>query len=380
MNIVIVGGGFAGRSAARALRYLYKRKKGTRTILFDKYPYTTMKPSLPMVISGEFGVEIVTGDIKSLIPEFVEFRQEQVLGIDLFKKTIKTQIDNYSYDYIVLACGSITNLHGFDHSLESLYKLDTLDDAVRLECAFMDYIRKTDHPVLVVSGGGYTGLEIGGELYRLSRRLAKKLRVVIVEHGNNILSQAETAVHEKINKYVHEMAFEIVTNSMVTSFDGSNIQLKSGESYNDIFFCWCAGTKIAIDDIKGDFETIADKRIIVNEFLQLPHHPEAFAPADTGAQRYKGAYLRKAVNFALDSGCCAGVNVSRLALDMPLRASRPIDLGQILPIYNSSAGRALGVFVSGKTGLRLHYFMCGYRNYSFLNMFMHFVRAMFPAS
>jgi hypothetical protein len=63
---------------------------------------------------------------------------------------------------------------------------------------------------------------------------------------------------------------------------------------------------------------------------------------------------------------------------MQLKAYRQSDLGVIIPIYNSSAGHALGLFVTGKLGLRLHYFMSGYRNYSLTNALQHFIKALFP--
>ncbi|MGA2090175.1 MAG: FAD-dependent oxidoreductase [Endomicrobiales bacterium] len=378
MNIIIVGGGFAGRSAAMAMKSLHRRDPAAKITLFDKYPYTTMKPSLPMVVSGGLGFNAVTGITKNLIPEFVDFRQEEVLGVDLPSKTVSTPVGTYPYDYLVLACGSVTNLRGFNQSLESVYLLDTMDDAMRMQCAYIDYLKKTEHPVVFVTGGGYTGLEIAGELFRLGQRLNKKPKIIVAEAGKEILGVAEEKIRTYITKYITGLGFQTMTNALVTSFDGKNVTLKSGEKFTDVFFCWCAGTKIAIDGIKGDYEVIGDKRFLVNDYLQVPRYPEVFAPADTGTPHYKGGYLRKSVNFALHSGWCAGVNTGRLALGMPMRKYSQTDLGVILPIYNVSAGRALNFQVSGKLGLSMHYFMSGYRNYSIVNALQYFTRALFP--
>lgn len=377
MNILIIGGGFAGIEAARAMEPLTWRRSDVSITLFDAYPYTTMWPGLPQMISGEFGFESVTGDIRKLLPPAVEFKREKVTRVDLRRKVVATAQGEYGYDYLVLACGSKTNLHGFNQSLENVHTLDPMENALRMDCSLTAYFLRSEHPTVVIAGGSYTGIELACSIYKAGKRYGKDPHIVIVEAGREILNLLDERTRLEAMAQIRRLGFRTITGSHVDEFNGRDVHLSTGETFPDAFFCWCAGTKRAIDDIDGDFETIPDGRIVVNEALQVPKHPEVFAPADTGAVRYHGQYLRKAVNFAFYSGKWAGRNIMRILRDRPPRPFRPIDLGEVLPLYDTSAGYILG-FITGKTGLRLHYFMSGYRNFNAANRLEFWAKALAP--
>jgi len=116
-------------------------------------------------------------------------------------------------------------------------------------------------------------------------------------------------------------------------------------------------------------ERLTDGRIKVSRDLQVPAHPEVFACGDAAAMEHRGGYLRKAVNFAFYSGLRAGKNAAAFLLEHKMKPFRPVDLGWVIPLVDDSVGRIMGGLpVWGRTGLRLHYFMCGYRNFSGRNM------------
>jgi NADH dehydrogenase len=378
MNIIIVGGGFAGRAAAESLDILSRHIPDSAVILIDENPYTVMPPALPWIVSGEFGAEAVTGEMEPMLPRKIAFRRERVTRVDLRTKTVTTAAGDYPYDYLVLACGSVTNFHGFNQSLEAVHKLDGVEDAQRLSCALTAYLERSAHPVCVIAGGSYTGIELACKVYALGRRYRKPVAIVIVEAGPGVLGLVDERTREFAREHIAGLGLRIITGSTVEAFDGRNVRLRTGETFEDAILCWCAGTTRALKDIAGDFETLPDGRIIVNDFLQLPHHPEVFAPADTGAVKSGGQYIRKAVNFALYAGAQAGNNIWRLTQGRPLRAFHPTDLGEVLPLYGTSAGFILGKFITGRLGLRLHYFMTGYRNFTAANRLEFFVRALTP--
>ncbi len=131
------------------------------------------------------------------------------------------------------------------------------------------------------------------------------------------------------------------------------------------FFVWAGGTKFSIPEIRGNLKPLPDGRIIVNEYLQIPAHPEVFAAGDSAAVKdSSGNYIRKAVNFAWFGGKHAGKNISRLAGSKKLRPFKPVDPGWIIPLHEKAVGRLFGfIRAKGRLPLRLHYLLCGIRNY-----------------
>jgi len=377
MKIVISGGGFSGRNAVKQLKSLYGSFPDTQILLFDKNDYTTMIPSLPDVAGDRINGRFLTEKIKSLIPPNVTFIQEKINKIDLSRKIIHGENNNYTYDYLVLATGSVTNFYGFNQHLENIHTLDTLEKAELLKKKLKEQLKNNQEINIVIVGGGYTGIELACELRLLCKKEKNPRPVYIVEKAPGILG----AMPDKIKKYVFErinnMGISVITGKGVEEFNGKDIKLTGGDRIENVFLCWCAGTKFAIPEMIGNHQTIPDGRIIVNPFLQLPEHKEVFVCGDSAAIRFEEKYLRKAVNFAIYSGTRAGKNLRNLILKKPLHPFKPVDLGWVIPLCTDSIGKIFnGITIKGNPGLRLHYFMCGYRNYNFRN-FIKYVNMAF---
>ena len=154
----------------------------------------------------------------------------------------------------------------------------------------------------------------------------------------------------------------------VESFDGRNA-VAGGRTYENVFFCWAAGSKFAVPEIKGNVDRLRDGRLKVARDLSLPNYPNVFAAGDAAAIEPRGQPLRKAVNFAYYGGKHAGRNIARRLRGRPTRPFRPVDLGWVVPFRETSVGRLpFGLWVHGRLGVRLHHQMCGIRNYSFANI------------
>lgn len=365
MKIFIVGGGFAGVQAAKTLSK--KLNTSHEIYLIDKNKYTTMLPNLPELSSERLKKEDITGDIKSLLPPSVHFINEEIIEINFDEKLIKTTINNYSYDYMILASGSTTNFFGFNETMDKVNVLDSLKAAERVNQRFIEYLDKTDSPTLVVSGAGFTGIELACNLYDLSKRKGKNLKVIFVEVAKRVLPMLSEKSAEHVMSKFQKLNFKIYTDNKILGFDGRNITLKNNEIIEDTFFCWCSGVKSSLNPI-GKHQVLPDGRIIVNENLQIPEHPEVYAAGDSAAMKDKeGKFMRRAVTFAQMAGKQAAKNLAELINNGHQKPFKPIDLGWIIPIYISSIGVALGLEVRGRIGIFLHYVICGMKNYSFKN-------------
>jgi NADH dehydrogenase len=377
MRICVIGAGFSGLAAIKAVTKSVRHLSDCEIALFDKYPYTTMIPSLPDLAGGILDRSLLTGNIPSLVHPNVRFHHEAVTCIDLRHCTIKAATHVFPYDYLVIASGSVANLSGFGHQHEKIHVLDCLDNALKIQTDFINYLHRREPAELVIIGGGYTGLELAGTLKHLADSKGKKLRVSIVEQSDAILRFLEEDQRKYLQDYCASQKYAVFTSTEVIEFDGANVRLSNGSCVEDVFLCFTAGSKFAVSIIDATVERIPDGRLVVNKFLQLPQYENVFVVGDSAAIRHGGAYLRKAVNFAIFSGAEGGRNLVRLATGKPLRAFRPIDLGWIVPLQGTSVGMILGTIpVKGKIGLRLHYLMCGYRSVTMTNMMRYWRIAM----
>jgi len=365
MKIFVIGGGFAGIKAAKELG---KNLSDNHEIyLIDKNEYTTMLPNLPEIVSGRLSKEDITENISNLIPREVNFLKEEITEVNFDERKIVTRNNEYEYDYLVFAPGSTTNFFGFKDNLDKVNVLDSLEAAKKVREKFLEHIESRREINLVISGAGFTGIELACNLYDLAKRNNKKINVTLVDLCKKVLSMlSEKSANHVINK-LNKMDFKIYTENQVNKFDSSDIVLKNGEVITDVFFCWCSGVKSPLKP-NGKYDILPDGRILVNEFLNVDNYPEVYIAGDAAAIKdNNGNMLRRAVTFSEMSGKHAGKNISAVVNGKERSVFKPIDLGWIIPMYITSVGVVMGVEVRGRIGIFMHYFICGMKNYSINN-------------
>ena len=337
-------------------------------IVIDRHDYTTMIPALPDLAGDKIPGNILTADVRTKMPEGIRFVHDEVVSVDLDKKTVTTKTKKIDYNFLVIASGSVTNFFGFNQNLDNIYTLTSFPEAERIKKDFSEYLSGNDNPHVVLSGGGYTALELAGSLNYMASRKNREVKITLVEKSVAILQILSYPQLKRIHDYIDRHKFKLITEDVIEKFDGSNVRLDSGKEYEDVFLCWTTGTKFAIPEIKGKLDRLPDGRIKVGETLQAPGYPGVFAAGDSAAIKKDGHYIRKAVNFSIYSGAAAGDNIKRSIRAGTLKKFHPVDLGWVIPLHNDSVGEIFGkIPVWGKPGLRMHYFMCGFRNYNMKN-------------
>jgi NADH:ubiquinone reductase (H+-translocating) len=367
-RVIIAGVGFAGISALKHLGEFTGTSPGFEIMVFDKNDYTTMIPSLPDVAAKRMGQNLPKANIEDLLPRRVLFKNEEIKKIDFDAQSISAGFKDYGYDYLLLSAGSITNFYGFNQHLSSIFVLDSLTEALRTEEAFGKYLSSRESYTLLISGAGFTGIEIACFLNEYAKANSKIIKVILVEKTARVLGNLPAAVGGYVESLTSDLGFDVVINSSVVSFNGTDVTLETGEVFEDVFFVWTSGTKRAIEDIYGGFISLPDGRMRVNKFLQVSGYENVFAAGDCAAIKSGDAYLRKAVAFSASSGATAGKNIVRSLKNMPLKKFRPVDLGWVIPMYPSSIGKVLGIPVRGRLGLGLHYLTDGYRTHDLESM------------
>ena len=361
-DILIIGGGFAGQQACKALR-----GSGERILLIDPNPAATMLPALPDLAGGWVPERLVQRPFNEMLPANVEHLQAAVSKVDLDAGTVQAGDQTFAYEQLLIAAGSTPNFYGSPFPREKMHPLGTLDDAWRIRREFEAYLRETKSPQLLVSGTGYTGLELAMSLFFRAQAAGKSCDATIVDPSPILLPSLPEQQRRYVLDFLVAHGAEVRLGVAVESFDGRNA-VAGGRTYGNVFFCWAAGSKLALPEIKGDVERLRDGRLQVARDLSLPHYPHVFAAGDAAAIDHHGQPLRKAVNFAIYGGRRAGRNIARRRRGKPTRPFRPVDLGWVVPFHETSIGRLPGgLWVRGRLGVRLHHLMCGIRNYSFAN-------------
>ena len=374
MKIVIVGGGFAGRAAAKVLVKLVKKNNNCEVILIDRNDYTTMLPSLPDVAGGQIASEMLTEKIIKLIPKKVSFVQDTIQNIDFSDKRIICNNVAIEYDYLLLAPGSRTNFFGFSQNIDKLYTVEKLEDSLRIYNEFKKIIDSGKPVNPVISGAGFTGLELASNLYRLAFERKVKIKITLVEKFDRILRNLSDSMVCAVETEAEKLGFDLIKNDSVTSFDGSTVTLNSGKIINDAFFCWCSGVRMGVT-VEGKHQKHFDDRVIVAPTLQISEHPEVFVAGDAAAFKFGSCFIRQAVNYAATQGTCAANNLRSLINKKQMKPFKPFDMGWVIPFNLTSVGEAFGIPVGGRMGIFMHYCICGAKNYNFINLIRYLLSA-----
>jgi NADH dehydrogenase len=367
-TIIIIGGGFSGRQAARALRHADRE-----VLLFDPAGSTVMLPSLPDLAGGWVDEKLLHYPLKDLLPANVRHIQKAVRSIDLDGRKIIASGEVFTFDYLLIAAGSVTDFHGFNRHREQIYHLESLKTALRIRDDFPAYLQRSENPHVVIAGGGYTGLELAMNLYARAEAAGRPCRVTIVDPAPDILPFLPKEKQQFLRRFIAGTGTVILSNTPVTDFDGENVTV-GDRQLKEVFFCWAGGSRFAVPQLTGTVERLRDGRLKVDPDLSLPGYPHVFAAGDAAAFEQNGQILRKAINFAWYAGKRAGKNIESRSHGKAVKPFRPFDAGWVIPLHAESVGQLFSrIWIGGNTGLRLHYFMCGFRNYSFAN-FAGFVK------
>jgi len=326
-KVVVLGAGYAGVETAMTL---YKKKKKDDDIeiyLIDKNPYHTLLTELHEVAGNridEDGIIVPLYDIFRYTG--VHIIQDEIKTFDLENKKLGSDRAEYSYDYLVLAAGSSPNYYGIPGMQENSFSLWSFNDAVRIrnhirDC-YMKAFQEKDPAVrqrlltFVVGGGGFTGVEMIGELGQWVKLLCREydinrmdVRLYLVEALPDILSNLKKKNRDKTVRYLrNRLHVEVLTNTAITRLDGHILQLGNGKQIQSSTVIWTAGVKAC--DITQALELPKGKacRIEVNEFTSA-NYPGVYAAGDIALFKGGDGFLPAMVESALQTGKAAAKNI-----------------------------------------------------------------------
>lgn len=352
-HIVIIGAGFGGIRAVRALS-----KAGVGITLIDKHNYHLFQPLLYQVSTATLSIDDIAYPVRAMIKQQknVLFRMGEVTGIDFARKAVLLADTEITYDYLVIATGGVTNYFGLTAVAKNSFGLKDLDESVTIrnhilhqfELAAYEKDRDKRRALLtfIIVGGGPTGVESAGALSELIYLVMakeyhtinfKEVRIVLVEASDKVLAAMpeelrETTVETLIRKHV-----EVRLCVQVTDYDGERLAIKGGEIIPTRTVIWAAGIKAAplLDTLHVEQDQA--RRAIVNEFLQLPAHPDVFVIGDAAHYEYCGRPLPMIAPVAIQQAETAAKNIKQLIAAKPLAKFTYKDVGSMATIGRNAA-------------------------------------------
>ncbi|MFU8779615.1 MAG: NAD(P)/FAD-dependent oxidoreductase [Kiritimatiellia bacterium] len=368
-NIVIAGAGFAGLAAVRGLRSAAASGKCTVTVI-DRNADTTMVPALPDYAAGLIPKEWITRPVTSLLPDYVRFEQTNIRSMHFAEQTVETEKGPIPYDFLIVALGSVSAPPAPILATLQTHTVTSLGDTQVLQNAFEKLLQQDTSPQVLINGAGYTGLELAIAMKRRAWRDRKAIDMHVVEQRPQILPFLPQKQRQRVLACIHRHGIKLHLNSEISSITNQQVALTDGTRLDAPLLCRTEGTIAPVHPHNSGVELLGDLRMQVQPTLALQAYPNVFAAGDAAAFAIPDGYLRKAVNFAYYAGEHAGRNVARVIHNRQTRPFKPLDLGWVIPLGDDSVGQVFGgIPMSGKLGLRMHYIMCGYRNYSIKNFF-----------
>ena len=295
-RIVIIGCGFGGLQLAQSLR-----KADVQIVLIDKNNYHTFQPLLYQVATAGLEADSIAYPIRKIFKgqKNFHFRMGKVQKIVSEENKIITSIGELKYDYLVIATGSTTNYFGIKDFEENAMPMKSVTEALNLRSLILQNFEKAlltkeikEQEALmtfVVVGGGPTGVELAGALCELKKHVLpndypeldfRKMRVILVENGGELLQMMSEDNRNKARKYLEELGCEVWLNTSVSKYDGLTAETKTGKQLHTLNLVWAAGIKgVLVDGLKP--ENINNRgRILIDEYCKVKGHENIFAIGD----------------------------------------------------------------------------------------------------
>lgn len=299
-RIVVLGAGFAGLAAARALR---AGAPAARTLLIDQQNYHLFTPPLFQVAAGATDPYDIAFPIRAFAaPRGIAFRQGIVRGIDFTSREIHLTDEDISYDYLIVALGSTTNFFGNQTTRQHALALKSLEDAVlvrqRILGALEQAVRASNPDerrallTFALVGGGSTGVETAAAVSDLLRRIVpseypsldpRDLRILIIQSRGKLLGHMSERLAAVALDQLRAQGVEVWLNTRVKAVEAGSLTTEDGRSLRAATIIWTAGVRAPdviaqLNALHGHAGSLA-----VDEFLRLPGHPEVYAVGDNAA-------------------------------------------------------------------------------------------------
>ncbi len=384
-HVVIVGAGFGGLRAARALA-----KANLRVTLIDRNNYHLFQPLLYQVATAGISPDEIAYPVRSIFRHQanLEFRMAEVSGVDLARRCLLTRTGEVPYDSLIVAAGGQTHYFDLPSVAQNSFGLKNLADATAIRNHLLrqfeqasqepDPLRRRAHLSFVVVGGGPSGVETAGAISELVEMVLAndypgitraEVRVILLEGQDHLLPAMPPALSRAAHRALTQKGVQVQFGAQVTAYDGARVTLRAGQPLAANTLIWAAGVQAAplVGWLGAPLGSLG--RVKVEPTLQVPGHPEIYVIGDAAyLEGPDGRALPMVAPVAMQQAEVAAANIRRGLAGQPLRPFLYRDPGALATIGRSQAVARLGKlqiygFVAWLAWLGIHLMqLIGFRN------------------
>ncbi len=298
-RIVILGGGYAGVHAAKKLHKAFKKMQDQVEItLIDRNRHHILMTELHEVAGNRVKQNSVKISFDRIFSgKMVHVVQDEIQDIDFTKQVLSGVRGSYPYDQLIIGTGGEPADFKIKGVKEHAFYLWNIEHALairyHIEMMVKDASREADPEkrkqmlTFVVAGGGFTGVELVGELAEWLPILCEKnkmdtsdVRIINCEALGQLLNMLPEGPRKKAERYMRKQGIEIMLNSLITEVDEEGVTIRGGEVIKTKTLIWTCGVRgtefaenLAIEDGKMG-------RKQVNEFMQSPDYENVYVVGD----------------------------------------------------------------------------------------------------
>ena len=362
-RIVIVGGGFAGLTAAKSLA-----RAPVRVTVIDRRNHHVFQPLLYQVATAALSPAQVAAPIRRILSRQrnTDVIMGDVVGVDVpASRVVLADGASVEFDSLILAAGATHSYFGRDDWAAHAPGLKTIDDALDIRARFLLAFEKAERErdpaaraaelTFVVVGGGPTGVELAGSMIEIARRAIPRdfrsidtasSRVLLVEAQDRVLPTFPAELSERARRDLHGLGVDVRTGTRVTEIAADKVTLqKAGATEvvpaTNVF--WAAGVQASPIGASLGVPLDRSGRVKVLPDLSIPGHPNIFVCGDLAACTWRDGLVPGVAQGAMQMARHAATTIAREATGAsPNR--RPFvyrDLGTLATIGRARAVAAL---------------------------------------
>jgi NADH:ubiquinone reductase (H+-translocating) len=370
-RVVIIGGGFGGIAAARALRRAH-----VDITLIDRTNHFIFQPLLYQVATAALAPSDITAPIRWILrsQRNTEVLMAEAREIDTERRVVRVDDDlrELPYDYLIVAPGSRHSYFGHDEWEPYAPGLKAIEDASEIRRRFLlayeiaekfeDPKEQEEYLTFVIVGGGPTGVELSGAIPFIAKKAlvaefrrvdTRRTRVILVEAGPRILPSFPEDLAQHAARDLTDLGVEVRVNSFVTKVEADGVSV-GGEKIRARTAFWAAGNKASsLGKFLGAPLDNAG-RVKVNDDLSVPGHPEIFAIGDLATFQQDGRMVPWVAPAANQQGAFAAKSIIRDTRRQPRKKFHYFNKGDLATIGRS---RAIADFGRVRFAGRLAWFL-----------------------
>lgn len=344
-EIIILGGGFAGVSAALTLSKQLRTDEANITLI-DKNTYHLFHPSLYEVATNEQPKKSIAIPFSEIFANRVKTVKGEVKKIDIENHRVLIEDDaNCHFDYLIITLGSEASYYGVKGLAENSISLKTLEDAVKIretiESVYHKKAKNGEQVIVVVGGGGFSGTELTAELINYRTMLAREhsllqnlMKIKIIQGSSTLLAELDEKVSQIAQKRLEKNGVEICLGEHIVKVTDGVLETDVEKKHKFDVLVWTGGVRANSILENCGFKLNGRGQVTVNDKMQISDLQNIFAAGDIAefADPITNKPVPNVAEVAMDQGRTAAVNTVKIIRKQNLTPYKYKHLGYVIPL------------------------------------------------